>query len=143
MSDGTIGFGTLLKVGDGGGPETFTAIAEIADISGPGLSHEPVQATHMQSPGAWHEYIKGLKDGGEISLDLTYLPGHATQDASTGLLKDFNDRILRNFQLVFPDTGTTTWSFAAFITGFEPSAPKDDRLSAAVTLKISGQPTLA
>jgi len=97
----------------------------------------------MQSPGAWHEYIKGLKDGGEISLDLTYLPGHATQDASTGLLKDFNDRILRNFQLVFPDTGTTTWSFAAFITGFEPSAPKDDRLSAAVTLKISGQPTLA
>jgi len=58
-------------------------------------------------------------------------------------LKDLKNRTKRNFQLVFPDVGATTWAFAAYVTGFEPSAPVDDLLGASVTLKITGQPTLA
>jgi hypothetical protein len=33
MSEGVIGLGTLLKIGDGASPEAFTAIAEVKDIA--------------------------------------------------------------------------------------------------------------
>jgi len=143
MSNAVSAFGTLLKIGDGGEPETFTTIAEVTDISGPSLSADTIDVTSHDSPGGYREFIQGLKDAGEVTFTINFIPTEATHDASTGLLKDYNDGTLRNFQLVFPDPGNTTWSFAAVVTGFEPSEPTDDKLSADVTLKISGQPTLA
>ncbi len=144
MTDGVFAHGTLLKIGDGATPtEVFTTVAEVTEIGGPSLEMESVDMTSHDSPDGWKEYVGGLLDGGEVSLSLNYLPAHATHDASTGMLKDMQDRTLRNFQLVFPDTGSTTWAFSALITGFEPAAPHDDKLGADVALKISGKPTLA
>ncbi len=142
MTSAKAAYGTLLKIGDGGGPETFTTIAEVTNISGPSLSLAAIEATSMDS-GGWEESIGGVKSGGEVSFDLSYLPTHATHDASTGLIADLKNAVARNFQLVFPDAGGTTWSFTALVTAFEPSAPVDGRLQASVTLKITGQPTLA
>ena len=140
---GISAFGTLLKIGDGGDPETFTAIAEVSSISGPGLSLDTIDVTHHSSTAGWREFVGGLLDAGEVSFDINYLPTDATHDASTGLIKDMTDRTVRNFQLVFPDASNTTWSFSALVTGFEPSEPVDDKLAASVTLKLTGQPTLA
>lgn len=136
-------YGTLLQSGDGGSPENFTTIAEVTDITGPGLVQDPLDVTSHESPGAFREFVGGLLDGGEVTFTINYVPTAATQDASTGLIADMIARIVRNFQLVFPDVGATTWSFAALITAFEPAEPVDDRLSAEVTLKVTGQPTLA
>lgn len=138
-----LGFGVLLKKGDGASPEVFTSIAELTGLSGPGLSMDTVEATHTGSSGNYREYIAGLLDAGEVSFDVNFLPADSTQDESTGLLADKKNRTLRNFQIVWPDSGNTTWSFAAFVTSFEPSSPIDDRMTASVTLKISGDPTLA
>lgn len=141
---GISAFGTLLKIGDGGGGgEVFTTIAEVFEIGGPGLTLETIDVTHHTSTAGWREFVGGLLDGGEVSLSINYDPVDATHDASTGLIADMEARTVRNFQLVFPDTGTTTWTFAALVTGFEPSEPIDDKLAADVSLKLSGQPTLA
>ena len=136
-------YGTLLQIGDGGAPEAFTTIAEVTDITGPSLALDPLDVTSHESPGAFREFVGGLLDGGEVTLTMNYVPTAGTQAATTGLLADMIARTVRNFQLVFPDVGTTTWSFAALITAFEPAEPVDDRLSAEVTLKVTGQPTLA
>lgn len=135
-------FGTLLKIGNGGGPETFTTIAGVTNISGPGIALDPVEVTNHSSTGGWREFVGGLKDGGEITLDLNFDPAAATHDVDTGLLDDLDDRTVRNFQLVFPDTGASTWSFSALVTNFEPAAPIDGALTASVSLKLTGQPTL-
>ena len=140
---GISAFGTLLKIGDGAASESFTTIAEVSNIGGPGLGLDPIDITNHSSTGGWKEFVGGLLDGGEVSLDINYDPTHATHDASTGLIKDMTDRTVRNFQLVFPDTSSTTWTFAALVTAFETSEPVDDKLAASVTLKVSGQPTLA
>lgn len=140
---GISAFGTLLKIGDGATPENFTTIAEVTNISGPSLSLEPIEITSHSSPGGWKEFIGGLLDAGEVTFDINYEPTEATHNATTGLIADMVDRTLRNFQLVFPDTGNTTWSFMALVTGFEPSEPVEDKLTASVTLKLTGQPTLA
>ena len=134
--------GTLLKLGDGGGPEVFTTVAEVTDISGPSMTLDPIDVTSHDSTAAYREFIGGLLDAGEVTLTINYVPTAGTHDATTGLIADMVARVVRNFQLVFPDSGTTTWSFAALITAFEPAEPIDDKLAADVTLKLSGQPTL-
>ncbi len=136
-------YGTLLQIGDGASPEVFTTIAEVTDISGPSLALDALDVTAHTSPAAFREFIGGLLDGGEVSFTINYVPTETTHDAGTGLIADMIARTVRNFQLVFPDSGTTTWSFPALITAFEPAEPVDDRLMAEVTLKVAGQPTLA
>jgi len=136
-------FGTLLKAGDGAGSETFTTIAQVQTIGGPSLSQDAIDVTHHSSTNGWREFVAGLRDGGEVTFDIQYDPAGATHDAGTGIINDLENGTLRNFQLVFPDTGSTTWSFSGIYTAFEPSAPVDDKLSASVSIKVSGQPTLA
>lgn len=135
---GRDGFGTAFKRGDGAGPEVFSALADVTNISGPGLSRETIDVTSHGSPGAWMQFIGGLKDGGEVSIDVNYDPPN--HDA---LVEDFDDDAPRNYQIVFPDPDTTTWAFAAVMTGFEAEAPYDDKLAATITFKVSGKPTIS
>lgn len=143
MTSALSAFGTLVKIGDGGTPETFTTIAELADIGGPALELEAMDATSHSSTDGWREFIGGLLNGGEVSLEIHFVPTHATHSYSAGLIHDMVNRTLRNFKIVFPNVSATTWTFAALVTGFEPKEPVDDKLTAAVTLQISGKPTLA
>ncbi len=143
MTNALSAFGTLLKIGDGGGTEVFTAIAEVTKLSGPSLSLDTIDATHDASPGGFKECVAGLLDAGEVKFDVNYKPTETTHNATAGLLRDMVNKTKRNFKLVFPDSGSTTWSFSAFVTKFEPDAPVDGKLGASITLKITGQPTLA
>ncbi len=139
---GISSFGALLKKGDGASPENFTTIAEVQDISGPSLEADTEETTSHDSPGGWEESVVTILRGGEVGFDINWLPAHATQNASTGLIADMTARTKRNWKLVLPDTAVTTWSFAGFVTGFEPDIPVAGKLGAAVTIKITGQPTL-
>lgn len=144
MSDAISSFGTLLKIGDGGSPtENFTTIAEVLDISGPALEQATEEVTSHSSVDGWREHVGTLLSAGEVSFDVNFVPTHATHNPSTGLIKDMTDRTKRNFQLVFPDAGSTTWQFTALVTGFEPDEPVEGKLGASVTLQVTGKPTLA
>jgi hypothetical protein len=44
-------------------------------------------------------------------------------------------------RIVFPD-GVSRFDFDAILTGFESEASLDDKMSATVTFKLSGPPTL-
>ena len=142
MTSAISSFGTLLKIGDGGGTEVFTTIAEVLDISGPGLSLGTEDVTSHSSTGGWKEKVPTLLDAGQVSFDVNFVPTGATQSYSAGLVKDMVNKTKRNFQIIFPDSTTTTWSFSAYVVGFEPSAPVEGKLGASVTLEITGQPTL-
>lgn len=135
-----IGFGTLFKFGDGASPEVFTTVAEVTNIDGPGLSRAIPEATHMESPNGYREYIGGLKDGEEVTLECNFLPGNATQDPDDGILSLFESGIRTNFQIVWPFSPTVTWQFAGVVTGFQPTTPVDDKITISVTIKVTGQP---
>ena len=142
MTDAISSFGTLLKIGGGGTAEQFTTIAEVRDISGPPLGLGTEEVTSQSSPGGWREFVPTLLEAGEVTFDLNFVPTDPTHSYSAGLIDDMVSRTLRNFELVFPDTGATTWAFAAYVTGVEPDEPVEGALAASVTLTISGQPTL-
>lgn len=143
MSNAVFAHGTLLKAGNGAATEVFTTIAEVTNIGGPSLAMDPIDVTNMDSTNGWREFLGGLLDGGEVALTINYIPANATHNASNGLINDMENRTLRNFQLIFSDSGSTTFSFTALVTGFEIESATDAQIVAEVTLKISGQPTLA
>jgi predicted secreted protein len=140
MTEARIAYGTLLQFGNGASPETFTSLAEVNNITGPGMSRELPDATHMESPGGWREFIGGLKDAGEITVECNHLPNNVTQDASTGILSFFASGATKNWQMVFPTSPPITWGFEAVISAFEPDFPIDDKMMLSITLKVSGQP---
>lgn len=138
-----LGKGYLVQRGDGASPENFTTIAELQDVDGPELSKDPVEATHQESPNRWREFISGMKDGGEVTFDVNHLPDDPTQDATTGLVADLDSDDARNFRVVFPPPSSKAWVFPGIVTQFGPTGPVADRQTASITIKVSGEPTLA
>lgn len=139
MSNGIAAFGTKLLVGDGAGPEVFTAVAEIRNIGGPEVSVDTTDVTPHSTGTPWRHFVPTLIDGGEVSLDLNFLPAAADQAA---LRADMLARTKRNFKVQWPITPTAQQAaFAAYVTKLSPPAPHDGELSASMTLKITGPVT--
>lgn len=136
-TEADTGYGVLLKVGDGGSPtEVFTTIDAEMRLQAPGgYSRDAVDASHTQSPDQFREYIAGMMDAGEVSLELNFVP--SASDAIVALIVAGK----QNYQILFP--GRCTWTFSAICTAYQPATPVDDKMTATATFKISGKPTLA
>jgi predicted secreted protein len=134
-TNATIGLGTLFKVGNGAVPEIFTTVAEVTGITPPAMSRDTVDASHELSPEAWREFIAGMKDAGEVSFDMNFVPGSTDAANFMAELGLAGSAALKNRQIVFPDG--SIMAFAAILTGYEPDAPIDDKMAASVTLKVS------
>ena len=129
-------YGIALKKGG-------TEYANVKSISGPGLSVDTVDVTSHDQATAWEEHVATILRSGEISMDIAYDPAHATHKyAAGGLVYDLVQRTSIEFTLVFPDDATTTWTFNALVTGFEPTGDIGGDLTAAVKFKLTGAPTL-
>lgn len=139
---GRDAFGTLFQRATNLSPgTTFETIANVTNIGGPDRSRETIDVTAHDSPGQWMEFIGGLKDGGEISLDINYDPAEATHDIDD----DFDDDVPRNYRVVIlPDTEDEhTWSFKGIMTELSDEFAYDDKMARTMTIKVSGKPTLA
>jgi len=132
------GVGTVFNRGDGESDEEFTAIAEINSISGPNLSRDTIDVTSLDSTGGYKEFIAGFRDGGEITLEMNF-----TLAGYTDMKDDFESDDTVNYQIVLPDTGATTFDFAALVTALGVGIPNNDKVTCSVTIKISGQVTLS
>lgn len=129
MTDARIGYGSKYLI-DG------VEMGEVFEITPGESTSERVQATHMQSPGRRHEYIAGMIDSGEASFQINWVPGSATDTTIRGLLASGDTE---EHTIVFPN-GVTV-SFDAQVTGFSKTLPLEDRMTATVTVAISGEET--
>lgn len=135
-----IGYGTLFQTGDGNSPEAWTTLGEVSNITPPNMQRDSIDASHGQSPDGWREFIAGLKDGGELSLEMNFVPGGAGAAALMAELNLSAAAAVKNRRILFPDG--SYFEAQAFLTGFEPDAPIDDKMAATATFKISGAPVL-
>lgn len=129
MTDARIGYGSKYII-DG------TEVGEVIEITPGEATTERVQATHMQSPGRRHEYIPGMIDSGEASFQINWIPGNATDTLLRGLLAS---GAIEEHTIVFPNGVTVT--FDAAVTGFSKVLPIEDRMTATVTVAVSGDET--
>jgi len=135
-----IGYGVLLKIADDNSPANYSVVGEQTNVTPPSIAGDAVEATHMQSPNAAREFVPGLVDGGEVSIEINYVPTSAGVTTFMDLL-----RTVATCRIEFPLTAGQTvnakWDFDAILTGFEPEAPIDDKMAATVTFKVTGLPT--
>jgi hypothetical protein len=133
----SIGYGSKFQIGTSATPPVWTDIAEVTSITPPALSMDTVDATHMGSPDGFMEYIAGLIDAGEASMEMSFLPANAGQVA---LITAMVGRTEGNYRILYSDAAATPWVFKAFVTGFEVSSAVVDKTTATVTFKVNGKP---
>ena len=137
MSGAIAGVGTQFKRSNMTATPTFTAIAEINDITGPNMSRDTIDTTSLDTTGGYRTFIGGFRDGGEVQLEMNF-----TLAGYDDLKLDFEDSDLRDYQIVLPDTGATTFGFTGLITSLGVKIPNNDKITASVSIKISGGVTL-
>lgn len=132
MTSALIGYGGLLEISDDNGA-TWTEIEEVFNMTPPSSSVDIIDATHMQSPGRDREFILGLNDPGECSMEMNFVPGSAT-DVFLLAVKAAYERV--KCRITWPNS--VIWAFDGLLTGYEASAPTDDRMTATITFKVTG-----
>lgn len=139
MTSAAIGYGSIYKIWDASlVTPALVAIAEVVEVNPGAETADRVEATHMGSPGRRREYIAGLIDSGEGSFTINWVPNDAT-DILLRTLFESGDVV--QHQITFP-SGVTV-SYDASIIGYEKAVPLDDRMSATITVAVSGAQTWA
>ena len=142
MSKARIGHGALFER-ETDVPGTYESVGEVFEITPPNMTRDAVDATHMQTENFYREFIPGLKDGGEVSFTAALLPDGAVQQR---LKEDFDAPTVRNYRIKLPDQDQQPQeyvTFAGIVTGYNPTAPLEDKMTLAFTVKVSGKPVWA
>lgn len=126
MAECLTGIGTTLTF------STFTA--EIISLDGFSIQQDSIERTNLASTGGWREFCPGLKDAGEVSLEINF-------DPDEDVPHSIEDTLTITWPLPSGATTPATWSCLAHLSSYEPSATLEENLSASVTFKLSGQPT--
>lgn len=136
-SQAMLGYGSTFQIQTENSPDNYVDLAELTNITPPSSSLDQIDVTHMQSPNRNREFISGLNDPGECSFDMNFVPGSTSDDRLFELLNlPTGTSRRRNCRISFPNG--VTWTFSAELTGYEPTVPVDDKMTATVTFKVSG-----
>ncbi len=129
------GFGAILQQFNT--TSGYVTVAQVDDIQAPALGLGTPDVTAHDSDSAYRSVVGAVKEIGEMSLSLVFDPAAATHVAGWTALASRGHEV---FKIIFPDAGNTEWAFRAFVTGFEPNAPVEEKLAASVTLLGTGDP---
>lgn len=131
-SEASLGYGSKFKITD---PATTTLIdiAEVFNITPPNFEADDVDVTHNQSPNRTRETIAGLKSPGDCSFEMNFVPGSSSDVLIRSLLGS-GEQV--DCQIEFPNA--ETWDFLASVKGYEVSLPTDDKMTATVSMQVSG-----
>lgn len=132
-TEAEIGLGSTFELHDGENPGDFDEIAEVTNITPPSDNVDVHDATHMQSPNRTREFIEGLNDPGECSFEMNFIPGG---DGDVKIQAWRATRGRRQCRITFPNQ--VAWTFSGLLTGYEPAVPVDDKMTATVTIKVTG-----
>jgi hypothetical protein len=131
---------TFLQLGNGLSPETFTTVANVGTIGGPGLSLNVVDVTSHSTLVPWRQKIGTLLDQGDLTFDCYFIPNDPGHQA---LLAQFVSRLTADWQLSFPTSPTrTVWGLHGFISKFSMSEPVDNVIKASITMTGTGIPAI-
>jgi len=127
----TAGVGTKFRRWDGA---NWVDLSQINSIDGPNKSRDTIDVTSLDSTGGYREFIAGFRDGGTVSLPMNF-----TRATYEQMNDDFESDDLQNYEILLPDTEGTSFEFEAFVVELGLGIPTDDKITADVSLKVSGQ----
>jgi len=136
--------GTMFFWSSAGSTSASTAVAnaigEVVSFNGPTGQAGTIDVTHLGSTAK--EFLMGLRDEGELTLDINFLPTDAGQvrlrtDRAARSLKKCVIKLNDNTS----DAATTKLIFDAYCIGLAVQGAVDNALKGTVTIKIAGAVT--
>lgn len=114
---------------------TFSGFAaNIISVSGPNLSRESIDKTHMGTTN-WKQFMPAdLADAGEVTIECEFAPDALPPIlGATGALA-----------ITWGSAEADVWTCDAFMTGFQVNAGESAaRMQATATFKLTGAPVVS
>lgn len=133
------GHGAIIQRAPVATPSTFTTIAEVGDVTLPGLDHNEFDA--LQHNQNIDSYVLGVLRRDLFTLRLNFLPSDGSHDHLTGLIKATvtNPVPLDGFKMIFPDL-VNTWVASGQVKSVNNiTLPVDGLSTADVGIRFSGR----
>lgn len=127
--------GTTLTKGKSGDETTDLKIANLTSIGEIGVESEEIDATDLDSPDNYKEFIAGSKDAGEVSI-----AGNIKDESNVEkMLALAESQSIEKWTVAYPSGAK--WVFNAFVKSFKDGEKTTDGLATfTATLRISGKP---
>ena len=124
----------LIKIGDGGSPETFTTVAGLRATT-LAFNAQTIDVTNSDSADEWRELLaSGVKSA---SVSGSGVFKDAASDAA--IRTSFFDQTLANWQIVIPGFGTVSGPFK--IASLQYEGPYDGEVKLSLSLASAGAVT--
>jgi predicted secreted protein len=133
MTNAVVAHGTVLIW-------NYLKVLEMVNLTGLSEARDSLDVTSHDSSDSYREFIAGLGDGGELSLEGNFITGDT--NGQIALHTDMQAGTNRNCFLLLPMSVGQSMSFTAFAQGFEPSFPHDAKMAVSGSLKVTGKPVL-
>lgn len=138
-----LGHGTTITFG------TSAFTATLTNLSGPNMSIDDVDVSHMGTTLRVKEYTPGMLEPGEISCDVLFDPSQlkdAPPFSDNYIASGWSNAASETESITIqwpPAAGETTGAktvFDGYIKSIEPTTPLDGVVTASMTVKVSGIP---
>lgn len=136
---GFVGFGSVLKIGDGGGTEAFNSLGNIISITPHESTLGTVDATHMESLNYHEEVLPTIFRTSPVQVQVQWDPTNTYQAQA---LTDHQARTLRNFKIVFSNAATSEFAISGYIVKWAVGeATAEGIVPLSLEIKPTGKPT--
>jgi TP901-1 family phage major tail protein len=122
----------LLKIGDGGSPETFTAIGGLRTRT-LSLNAQSVDITHSGSVGGWRELLAGA---GVRQASIAGAGVFLNEAAAKTVRAAFFSGVVGNWQIIVPGFGDITGPFQ--IANLDYAGDHDGEATVSLALESAG-----
>ena len=131
-STAVLGYNVDFSIYNG---STYTQVAEVTNITWPGYKRDAIEVTYMDSASSFREYIAGLIDAGEVTVEMNWVPS-ATDPILAAMTAGVGQ-----FKLQYNNAANIV--FKAIVTSWSTQSPLGAKLSGTAVFKITAAPTWA
>lgn len=132
--------GWKFRLGTTASPPVYNDVEEVYSISGLGKTNNLVDVTNFDSPAGTMEYIAGLADGSEITIECNRIPWGGSPASEQENLRDAVDAgTNRSVQIAYvTNSPEETFSFEAVPLSWTMVPSATERNAVQFTVKVSG-----
>lgn len=135
-SEAQIGWGSEFHLANASG--VLTEIGEVTGLPFGDETADDVERTHFKSPGRRKEYMPGLIEPGDATLEINYLPGSGTDVLLAAAHKDGK---VRAYKTLIPAAASgEMWEISGFlyVKSRSRAVQIGDRMMMSVGVKFTG-----
>jgi hypothetical protein len=139
MTEARSGWGGEFHLSTDDDPANYVELEEVVSFTLPDDTIDEIEASHLKSPGNRKEYIAGMIDGGDVTVEFNYVPG---SDTDLALRNARDTRTIRAVKFGIPNKlGVVTHEVETFgfLKGYSRGPIEGgSKIAAQATFRITG-----